>query len=60
MAAGKSLSEGKYTKQNLLAIFRWKTGGRGITRIDHNSPQELAEALCIAAQSKTSERPSQY
>ena len=37
-AAGKRICGGDFSGDNLQAIFRWKTKGRGISRLDRNTP----------------------
>ena len=38
---------------NLLAIFVWKTGGRGRSRVLKNTPEEVADALRLAVSAET-------
>jgi hypothetical protein len=38
---------------NLEAIFRWKTGGRGISRLRRNSDLEIRDALRLAVSAQT-------
>lgn len=53
LAAGRKIFTGDYNRENLRAIFRWKTKGRGIGRIKRNSDNEIADALGLAVQAKT-------
>lgn len=46
--AGKSIASGNYSRANLEVIFRWKTGGRGISRLSRNTDAEIADALRLA------------
>jgi hypothetical protein len=47
--AGVRIAKGDYTRANLEIIFRWKTGGRGVSRLDRNAALEVEEALRLAA-----------
>ena len=53
MEAGRQINEGRCTRRNLETIFRWKTGGRGITRLQKNTDAEIADALSLAVAAKT-------
>ena len=53
LAAGKAIAQGDHTRENLTVIFRWKTGGRGFSRLSRNRDEEIQEALSIAAQAQT-------
>src|SRR3989344_1974542 len=53
MEAGKQINKGRYTRRNLEIIFRWKIGGRGITRLQKNTDAEIADALALAVAAKT-------
>jgi hypothetical protein len=53
LAAGHRIGGGDYSRANLEAIFRWKTGGRGISRLSRNSDLEISEALRLAARAET-------
>jgi hypothetical protein len=52
-AAGAKIRSGKYTKENLEAIFRWKTNSRGISRIQENSPEDVRDALRLATDAQS-------
>ena len=43
-----ALQVGEYSRANLETIFRWKTKGRGATRLAANSEDEIEEALRVA------------
>lgn len=49
LEAGRRIREGDYSRENLEAIFEWKTGGRGRSRIANNSDDEIVDALHLAA-----------
>jgi hypothetical protein len=51
--AGQRIADGDYTRANFDIIFRWKTGGRGKSRIDRNSDVEIADTLRLAVSAKT-------
>ena len=51
--AGRRISRGEYSLRHLEAIFRWKTKGRGISRLKRNSLVEVADALQLATAAKT-------
>jgi hypothetical protein len=53
LAAGRRIREGEFTRQNLSDIFEWKTGGRGRSRLERNSDDEIADALRLAVQAET-------
>jgi hypothetical protein len=53
LAAGRRIAGGDYSRTNLEAIFRWKTGGRGISRLHRNSDLEISDALRLAACAQT-------
>jgi hypothetical protein len=53
LEAGSRIAWGQYRPDDLRTIFRWKTGGRGISRLDGNSDPEIAEALAFATSAKT-------
>jgi hypothetical protein len=53
LAAGKRIKAGSYTRENLIIIFDWKTGGRGRSRLANNTDEEMAEALDVATHAKT-------
>jgi hypothetical protein len=48
VAAGARIRGGDFSRDNLLAIFRWKTKGRGVSRLASNSDDEIADALRLA------------
>ena len=48
LRAGRGISAGNYSRDNLQTIFRWKTGGRGISRLKRNTDEEIADALQLA------------
>lgn len=52
MEAGKRIASGDISRENLRVIFTWKTGGRGISRLDRNSEKEIADALRLANEAK--------
>ena len=49
LEAGGQIREGHYSRENLEAIFEWKTGGRGRSRLANNSDDEIVDALHLAA-----------
>jgi hypothetical protein len=51
--AGVRIAKGDYTRANLEIIFRWKTGGRGVSRLDRNTALEIEEALRLATAAQT-------
>ena len=51
--AGRRIKCGECSRSNLEIIFRWKTRGRGIGRLEGNSEDEIADALRLAVQAKT-------
>jgi hypothetical protein len=53
MTAGERIAAGDYTRGNLEVIFRWKTGGRGISRLRWNSDAEIMDALRLAVNART-------
>jgi hypothetical protein len=53
LAAGRRIVAGECTRTNLEIIFRWKTGGRGISRLGRNSDFEIEDALRLAAVAET-------
>lgn len=48
LRAGRAISSGDYSRDNLQVIFRWKTRGRGILRLKRNTDEEIADALQLA------------
>jgi RNase P/RNase MRP subunit POP5 len=53
LEAGQRLAVGDYSRANIEAIFRWKTGGRGISRLRRNSDGEIRDALRLAVKAET-------
>jgi hypothetical protein len=53
LVAGAKIARGDYRRENLEAIFRWKTKGRGVSRLKVNSDEEIADALHLAVNAKT-------
>jgi hypothetical protein len=53
LAAGRLICDGAATRPNLEIIFRWKTGGRGISRLARNTDDEIADALSLSVCAKT-------
>jgi hypothetical protein len=51
--AGEKISQGEYSQAHLETIYRWKTSGRGISRLRKNASEEVADALELAANAKT-------
>ena len=51
--AGTRICGGDFSRDNLQTIFRWKTKGRGISRLARNTDDEIADALKIALNAKT-------
>jgi hypothetical protein len=51
--AGRAIARGQCTRSNLEVIFRWKTRGRGVSRLTRNSDQEIEEALRLAGRART-------
>jgi hypothetical protein len=48
LKAGKGISQGEYTRAHLETIYRWKTRGRGISRLEKNTDEEIADVLALA------------
>jgi len=46
--AGRRIAARNFDRENLEAIFRWKTKGRGISRLSRNTDAEIADALRLA------------
>ena len=46
--AGAAIRDGGFSRANLQAIFKWKTGNRGKSRLDDNSAAEIEDALRLA------------
>ena len=53
LKAGQRIARGDFSRANLEMIFRWKTGGRGISRLSRNSESEICDALELAVNAKT-------
>ena len=53
LAAGQHIAKGDYSRAHLETIYRWKTGGRGISRLQRNTDEEVADALRLAASAHT-------
>lgn len=53
LEAGQRIIAGDYSRANIEAIFRWKTGGRGISRLRRNSDIEIRDALRLAVNAET-------
>src|SRR5271156_6866491 len=53
LKAGGDIRAGNRTRTNVEAIFKWKTKGRGISRLRKNSDVEIADALNLAVAAKT-------
>ncbi len=51
--AGKKIARGEYDLAHLETIYRWKTKGRGISRLRKNTIAEIADGLRLAAGAKT-------
>ena len=50
--AGKAITHGDYSFDNLRTIFEWKAKNRGKSRLNKNSMSEVEEALRLAAMAK--------
>jgi hypothetical protein len=53
LAAGRAIRFGARDAETFLAIFNWKTRGRGRSRPLSNSPELIADALDAALSAKT-------
>jgi hypothetical protein len=53
LIAGQSIANGEFSRANLSAIFEWKTKGRGRTRLDGNTDEEIADILTVAMTAKS-------
>jgi len=53
LEAGSRIAGGDFSRRNLEVIFRWKTGGRGISRLGLNSDLEICDALKVAVKART-------
>jgi hypothetical protein len=52
-AAGRRIAEGNFGIAELRTIFEWKTRGRGRSRLDKNTPEEVEDALRLALAART-------
>jgi hypothetical protein len=52
-AAGRRLARGPFDRDDLRIIFRWKTNGRGISRLERNGDSEMDDAIRLALAAKT-------
>lgn len=48
LGAGREILHRRYSRANLEVIFRWKTKGRGISRLRRNTDLEIADSLRLA------------
>jgi len=53
LKAGKIIRRGECSRRNLETIFEWKTKGRGRSRLNKNSDEEIKDALQLACSAKT-------
>ena len=53
LAAGQAIHSGDRSRSNLDRIYRWKTNGRGKSRLLRNTDQEIWDALCLAMAART-------
>jgi hypothetical protein len=53
LEAGSRIKSGRFSSDDLRTIFRWKTGGRGIGRLEGNSEDDIKDALSLATVAKT-------
>lgn len=53
LSVGRRISAGDYARSNIEAVFKWKTRGRGISRLRQNSDDEIADVLRLALNAKT-------
>jgi hypothetical protein len=53
LGAGLRIRGGDFSRDNLTIIFDWKTGGRGRSRLDRNTTDEITDALALAVSAKT-------
>jgi hypothetical protein len=53
LEAGARITAGEYSRTNLEVIFRWKTGGRGISRLARNTEAEIEDTLRLAVGAQT-------
>jgi hypothetical protein len=52
-AAGRRIAAGDRTRDDLMAIFEWKTRGRGRSRPARNADAEIRDALDLATTART-------
>jgi hypothetical protein len=53
LAAGRRIASGDFSRGNVEVIFRWKTRGRGVSRLQGNPDLEISDALRLAGSAKT-------
>lgn len=53
LEAGRRIASGDHGREPLSTIFEWKTRGRGRTRIERNTEEEVADALRLAVLANT-------
>jgi hypothetical protein len=53
LSAGRHIRAGECTREHLFRIFKWKTNGRGKSRLLRNSDEEIGDALNLAMSAKT-------
>jgi hypothetical protein len=53
LEAGRRIANGEYKGEHLATIFEWKTRGRGRSRIQRNTQDEIADALRLAVLAET-------
>ena len=51
--AGKRIAAGDYRRSHLETIYEWKTKGRGRSRLELNTDDEITDALKLAVQART-------
>ncbi len=51
--AGQRIACGDHSLTNLETIYRWKTGGRGISRLRRNTDEDIHDALRLAVDAHT-------
>jgi hypothetical protein len=52
-AAGQRIAAGNLRITELRTIFEWKTRGRGRSRLDQNTPEDVEDALRLALAART-------
>src|SRR5262245_51584439 len=52
-AAGLRIAAGSRTREDLMAVFEWKTRGRGRSRPARNTDAEIADALDLTMAART-------